>query len=368
MLRDCLDSVVVVLVAMRADERTVMEHADINLPPGFRFHPTDDELVGFFLMHKILNSNHCWARVIPEVNLHKCEPWDLPGVGKKGEKDRYYFSLRDRKYPSGRRSNRATEAGYWKATGKDRRVLCSHSSRPIGLKKTLVFYTGRAPRGEKTNWIMHEYRLEADSEWVICRVFHRISGHNNSSHSASICSFEDPSLPQLLDVSRSTSIDNRSVPGGHEVKDSSIPCALDIKPQLGSLCVSQKQNAATNVLLFGAGSNGDVMALLDLPSDHDNTSINPACDRSSSFISNVDDKSAHTAELDVTADSPGSDENIDKLIHETSCAELCNAVDSWLYGSCCLHLCTDQLFQSRTPCGHIIGEHKIFDQYFKLAH
>ncbi|XP_057519925.1 NAC domain-containing protein 92-like [Amaranthus tricolor] len=27
------------------------------------------------------------------------------------------------------------------------------------MKKTLVFYLGRSPKGEKTNWIMHEYRL-----------------------------------------------------------------------------------------------------------------------------------------------------------------------------------------------------------------
>jgi hypothetical protein len=82
---------------------------------------------------------------------------------KVGEKEWYFFSLRDRKYPTGMRTNRATEAGYWKATGKDRDVIDSRSHSMVGMKKTLVFYRGRAPKGEKTNWIMHEYRLETDS-------------------------------------------------------------------------------------------------------------------------------------------------------------------------------------------------------------
>nr|QSD99854.1 NAC family transcription factor [Melilotus albus] len=164
---------------------------DAHLPPGFRFHPTDEELITFYLLKKVLDTTFT-ARAIAEVDLNKCEPWELPEKAKMGEKEWYFFSLRDRKYPTGLRTNRATEAGYWKATGKDREIYSSKTYSLVGMKKTLVFYRGRAPKGEKSNWVMHEYRLEgkfayhflsrnSKDEWVISRVFQKSNTGNGST-------------------------------------------------------------------------------------------------------------------------------------------------------------------------------------------
>ena len=82
-----------------------------------------------------------------------------------GEEEWYLFCQRDRKYPTGMRTNRATESGYWKATGKDKEIYSkTGNSRKqlVGMKKTLVFYKGRAPKGEKMDWVMHEFRLEGN--------------------------------------------------------------------------------------------------------------------------------------------------------------------------------------------------------------
>lgn len=79
-----------------------------------------------------------------------------------GEKEWYFFSPRDRKYPNGSRPNRAAGSGYWKATGTDKPISIHGSQQKVGVKKSLVFYVGKPPKGDKTKWIMHEYRL-ADS-------------------------------------------------------------------------------------------------------------------------------------------------------------------------------------------------------------
>jgi hypothetical protein len=137
------------------------------LPPGFRFRPTDEELLTHYLAPKVADAGFDPA-ALREVDLYKAEPWDLLPAegGEDGGGVGYFFCRRSVKFPSGLRTNRATRAGYWKSTGKDRVVVASRSSSsrgdddcPLGVRKTLVFYRGRAPTGHKTSWIMHEYRL-----------------------------------------------------------------------------------------------------------------------------------------------------------------------------------------------------------------
>lgn len=194
-------------------------NSNIELPPGFRFHPSDEELIIHYLRNKA-TSIPIPASIIAEVDLYKFNPWELPsilllfpfsallfpcfffkvfllcttspymkhlkkklscafiyfsfqthlGIDKQfiwfstgkalfGEDEWYFFTPRERKYPNGARPNRAAASGFWKATGIDKPILTSSGAKSIGVKKALVFYEGRPPKGVKTDWIMHEYRL-----------------------------------------------------------------------------------------------------------------------------------------------------------------------------------------------------------------
>nr|ACG41316.1 NAC domain-containing protein 18 [Zea mays] len=184
--------------------------APTQLPPGFRFHPTDEELVVLYLRRKAL-ARPLPAAVIPVVHdVARLDPWDVPGAS---EGEGYFFSLR-RAPATGRR--RRAGSGYWKATGKEKPVFlqcggvgAEQRQLLVGVKTALAFHRREPPPSSRTGWIMHEYRLAvprgvADQrkknarhgyvaepgEWVVCRVFlknrpNRDAGSKNLRHGAS---------------------------------------------------------------------------------------------------------------------------------------------------------------------------------------
>ncbi|GAV75885.1 NAM domain-containing protein [Cephalotus follicularis] len=178
----------------------MMESMESCVPPGFRFHPTDEELVGYYLRKKVA-SQKIDLDVIRDIDLYRIEPWDLQErcrIGYEEQNEWYFFSHKDKKYPTGTRTNRATLAGFWKATGRDKAVY--DKSKLIGMRKTLVFYKGRAPNGQKSDWIMHEYRLESDENgppqeegWVVCRAFKKRTNGLNKSVEAWDYFYDEPS-------------------------------------------------------------------------------------------------------------------------------------------------------------------------------
>ncbi|KQJ99156.1 NAC domain-containing protein 83 [Brachypodium distachyon] len=190
-----MESSPVVLVRQGQGE----EQAEVlrALPPGFRFRPTDEELVLQYLRRKALGFP-LPAAVVPDLpRLHSLDPWDILTPGES-EGEKYFFALR----PSAARRT-AAASGWWKPEGRERAVVAvcrSGRSHLVGVKRALAFVP-RAHRGKKgssssssspapaltAGWVMHEYRLalpphhkngcylaqSGSEEWVVCRVFRR---------------------------------------------------------------------------------------------------------------------------------------------------------------------------------------------------
>ncbi|CAN8326110.1 unnamed protein product [Cochlearia groenlandica] len=188
--------------------------AQLSLPPGFRFHPTDEELLVKYLCRKVAGY-HFSLQVIGDIDLYKFDPWDLPSKALFGEKEWYFFTPRDRKYPNGSRPNRVAGSGYWKATGTDKNITAD--GRRVGIKKALVFYAGKAPKGNKTNWIMHEYRLIEHSrshgsskldDWVLCRIYEKKSGSKRQDVSPAQACREEQSTNGSTSSSSSSHVED----------------------------------------------------------------------------------------------------------------------------------------------------------------
>ncbi|KAL0357257.1 UNVERIFIED_CONTAM: NAC domain-containing protein 35 [Sesamum calycinum] len=180
------------------------DHENDMVMPGFRFHPTEEELVEFYLRRKKVQALSMSSSFLDLYRYDPGTPWyvSIP-LAAIGEKEWYFYVPRDRKYRNGDRPNRVTTSGYWKATGADRMIRCENF-RSIGLKKTLVFYSGKAPKGIRTSWIMNEYRLPQHeterlqkAEISLCRVYKRAGVEDH------------PSLPRSVPTKASSSSSSR---------------------------------------------------------------------------------------------------------------------------------------------------------------
>ncbi|CAL4993060.1 unnamed protein product [Urochloa decumbens] len=151
--------------------------APIRLEPGFKFSPSDVDIVVHYLHPRAMNEPFPFTFIV-DANVLRKNPWDLV---PEGSMEKYYFSQRVLSWPHGNRRKHAAGDGYWKASGKDVPIFSNGINDrvplKVGLKKTMVFYRGNAPVGDNTEWMMEEYSL-AEAGLFPCRVM-RPRGSSN---------------------------------------------------------------------------------------------------------------------------------------------------------------------------------------------
>ena len=179
-----------------------------DLPPGFHFFPSDEELIVHFLRRKA-SLLPCQPDIIPTILLNHYDPWELNGMHLLSANHIFLstslFGVRvmswllattfflDKALQAGNQwyffshatQSRVTPNGYWSSICADETVKSGGCN--IGLKKTLVFSIGESSEGIETNWIMHEYHLldggkvcSSSTSTSSSRKLHREKGHSNT--------------------------------------------------------------------------------------------------------------------------------------------------------------------------------------------
>lgn len=105
------------------------EEPRLSLPPGFRFHPTDEEVVTHYLTPKAVNNSFS-CLVIADVDLNKTEPWDLPGKAKMGRRSGTSSCTRTASTRRGRAPTGPRSAATGRRRGRTRRSSAARAGTP----------------------------------------------------------------------------------------------------------------------------------------------------------------------------------------------------------------------------------------------
>lgn len=78
--------------AMSHDDDDKDDHVNDVVMPGFRFHPTEEELIEFYLRRKV-EGKRFNVELITFLDLYRYDPWELPGLTSLPQNNRPFSPL-----------------------------------------------------------------------------------------------------------------------------------------------------------------------------------------------------------------------------------------------------------------------------------
>ncbi|KAK5777103.1 protein FEZ-like [Gossypium arboreum] len=133
-----------------------------KLPVGFRFLPTDVELVTHYLINKVIY-NPFSSFIFQEINateLYTKSPKNSVQFCN-GEREWFFFIYMDMNIDN--MHNKAIEKGgdelgFWQSIG-DRKCVKDTNGNILATKITFIYFSGSPSHRKKTHWRIDEFRL-----------------------------------------------------------------------------------------------------------------------------------------------------------------------------------------------------------------
>ncbi|XP_057432044.1 NAC domain-containing protein 83-like [Lotus japonicus] len=154
----------------------VDEDGSVRLLPGYKFDPTDEVLVNFYLKRRVF-AQPLPFHIIPDFDVFQTEPWGLPGGDGKifNERKCFFYNTMGRDIEN--IDLRVAGSGQWRVMEKGKDVPIPQSNQVIGRRNTLNFWEEQGACARRTKWVMHEFRLalianpSKMANWAIYRIF-----------------------------------------------------------------------------------------------------------------------------------------------------------------------------------------------------
>lgn len=154
---------------------SVFEYYDEEEEIGFRFHPSDQELILCYLQPKVAKIPNKEFELEDKTDIYAKEPWRLIHTENDFFEPNEWFYFMKRNQSSGKQTSRRVKGetcqGCWKTTGKLKDVESEETGAVIGKKRALSFYVNGDSKA--SGWTMKEYYLhDGDSfqNQVLCHL------------------------------------------------------------------------------------------------------------------------------------------------------------------------------------------------------
>ncbi|KAF5197711.1 hypothetical protein FRX31_012703 [Thalictrum thalictroides] len=182
---------------------SIRDENTIELPPGYCFCPTKQELLKYYLYNKVVGEDLPVMDAVVEKTLYGREAEEPSQIfAGSSEEYLYFLTLINKKFDNvnGKKMNRVAGKGRWEMQS-NHPVYDDppNETTVIGYDKTFNFYKDadkknskkikhgnrnskkkRKNKGDEISWIMHEYCFDyavthkQQAEWTICKIRKKI--------------------------------------------------------------------------------------------------------------------------------------------------------------------------------------------------
>ncbi|KAK2647840.1 hypothetical protein Ddye_015331 [Dipteronia dyeriana] len=162
--------------------------AGFGLAVGMKFHPSDKDLVGFYLLNKICKKtesfNDLERVLVNECDLYGCEEawqiWESYGGAHLEDGEGLHLFTRLKKVSArGSRVSRRVGSGTWAGEDGGEKIFVGDV---VGFKKRFRYENRHSPQHDGA-WIMHEFALDSnmfmgpnENDIVLCCLRKNLSG------------------------------------------------------------------------------------------------------------------------------------------------------------------------------------------------